>query len=86
MKITAGPTIEKYASYFDIPVEEVLNWANAYINKPEWFPETEPTEKERAESIKQYIKSQVEGNINERIRARIAEAKQKKPSADMPQL
>ena len=72
MKLTAGPTIEKYAKYFDIPIEEVLVWANSYINKPEWFPDTEPTAKERAESIKRFIADQVNGSINERIRARIS--------------
>lgn len=79
MNITKGPTLEKYATYFDIPLDEVLEWVNGYVNQPEVNCPDQPyeaTEAERFTSIGGYIKRQVAGTANERIRMANAARKQ----------
>ena len=66
MNVTAGPVIQKYATVYDISVQEVVDWVNAYINLPGEFPALiaagviEPAEKDRAQSIMEYIKREVQ--------------------------
>lgn len=80
MNITKGPATEKFAAVFDIPVEEVIEWVAAYVNRPETeFPELvkdgfiEPTEEERFRSIAAYIKARIADSADARIRESIAE-------------
>lgn len=71
MKITKGPMLEKYARYFDVPIDEVVDWVNSYVNHPGDFhnPELiEKTEAQRLESIKAYITMRIDESSNERIR------------------
>ena len=78
MKITRGPMLEKYARYFNVPIDEVVEWVNAYVNHPGDFhnPELiEKTEAERMQSIKGYITMRINDTSNERIRASIAAEK-----------
>ncbi len=84
MNITKGPVIEKFAALFDIPVEEVIEWVAAYVNRPETeFPELvkdgliEPTEEERFRSIAAYIKARIADSADARIRESISEDKRK---------
>lgn len=72
MKITKGPMLERFAQTFEIDLEEVIDWVNAYVNNPELFQNAEKTERERLESIKKYITWRMENSINARIRASIA--------------
>ncbi len=80
MNITKGPVIEKFAELFDIPVEEVIEWVAAYVNRPESeFPELvktgliEATDEERFRSIAAYIKSRIADSADARIRESIAD-------------
>lgn len=71
MKITKGPMLEKYARYFNVPIDEVVDWVNSYVNHPGDFhnPELiEKTEAQRLESIKEYITMRIDESSNERIR------------------
>ena len=84
MNITQGPVIEKFAALFDIPVEEVIEWVDAYVNRPESeFPYlverglVEKTEEERFRSIAAYIKARIADSADARIRESIAEDKRK---------
>jgi len=79
MKITKGPMLEKYARYFDVPIDEVVDWVNSYVNHPGDFhnPELiEKTEAQRLESIKAYITKRIDESSNERIRKANAARKQ----------
>lgn len=79
MRITTGPMLVKYADYFDIPIAEVVEWVNRYVNHPEDFhnPELiEKTEAQRLESIKAYITKRIDESSNERIRQANAARKQ----------
>lgn len=78
MKITKGPMLEKYARYFNVPIDEVVDWVNSYVNHPGDFhnPELiEKTEAERMQSLKGYITMRINATSNYRIRASIAEEK-----------
>ena len=82
MNITKGPVIEKFSALFDIPVEEVIEWVAAYVNRPESeFPDlverglVEKTDEERFRSIAAYIKSRIADSADARIRESIAEEK-----------
>ena len=84
MNITKGPVIEKFSALFDVPVEEVIEWVAAYVNRPETeFPELvkdgliEPTEEERFRSIAAYIKARIADSADARIRESIAEYRRK---------
>lgn len=80
MKVSAGPTVLKYAEAFGISVNDVIDWINSYINNPndhERLVELglyESTENDRAQSIMAYVKWEAEWleslahGINERIR------------------
>ena len=75
MRITRGPMLEKFAGYFDIPIAEVVDWVNRYVNHPEDFENQhliEKTESERVESIKAYIQMRINASSNERIRASLS--------------
>ena len=80
MNITQGPVIEKFAALFDIPVEDVIEWVAAYVNRPESeFPDLvkagliEKTEEERFRSIAAYIKARIADSADARIRESISE-------------
>ena len=84
MNITKGPVIEKFAALFDIPVEEVIEWVSAYVNRPETeFPDLveygliEATEAERFQSMADYIKWRISITADARIRESIEEEKRK---------
>ena len=84
MNITQGPAITKFSALFDIPVEEVIEWVSAYVNRQESeFPELlktgliEPTDEERFRSIAAYIKARIADSSDARIRESIAEEKRK---------
>lgn len=76
MNINEGPMIRKFAAMRDIPVKEVLFWANSYVNSPELFQNTEETTQERADSIKKYITYRVENSLTERIKRDILAQKE----------
>lgn len=73
MKITRGPMLEKFATTFGVDISEVVDWVNAYVNRPDEFPKAEATEKERFDSVRKYINYRLDNSINARIRASIAE-------------
>jgi hypothetical protein len=75
MKVTKGPMLEKFAKAFDMKLDDVLEWINAYVNNPELFPKAEETEKARFESIKRYITWRLENTTEYRIRASFEERK-----------
>lgn len=75
MKITRGPMLEKFANAFEVEIDEVVEWVNAYVNRPEEFKHAETTEKERFESIKKYISWRLDNTSEARIRASIAAEK-----------
>lgn len=80
MKITKGPMLEKYARYFNVPIDEVVDWVNSYVNHPGDFhnPELiEKTEAQRLESIKEYITMRIDESSNQRIRQSIEQEKRK---------
>lgn len=71
MKITAGPTLQRYADVFDVPIDEVVEWVNGYVNTPtESCPgqKFEPTEKDRLACIKGYIEQRLFESSDGRIR------------------
>jgi hypothetical protein len=76
MNIRPGPMINKFAAQIDTSVAEVLKWANAYVNEPDLFVQTEKTAEERADSIKKYITFRVENSLNTRIRQDILRLKE----------
>lgn len=65
MRITAGPMVQKYSERFEIPIDEVLAWMNAYVNSPDQFPRLvelemiQPTAMERAEHIRAMIQDEL---------------------------
>lgn len=71
MKITRGPMLDKFATTFGIDISEVVEWVNAYVNRPDEFPKAEATEKERFDSIRKYINWRLDNSVNARIRASI---------------
>lgn len=76
MNIKEGPAIREFAAIRGIPVKEVLDWANTYVNHPgEFYCDTEKTVEERLESIKGYIKMRLDTSINARIRKQIEDRK-----------
>jgi len=84
MNITQGPAITKFSALFDIPVEEVIEWVSAYVNRQESeFPELvktgliEATDEERFRSIAAYIKARIADSADARIRESISEDKRK---------
>lgn len=78
MNITEGPSIRRFAELFDLTVDEVIEWVNAYVNHPDEFVcTTEPTEKERFKSISKYIKWRIDETADAHIRQRIALSKEK---------
>ena len=84
MNITQGPVIEKFSALFDVPVEEVIEWVSAYVNRPDTeFPDLveygliEETEEERFKSMADYIKWRISITADARIRESIAEDRRK---------
>ena len=59
MNITPGPSILAYAETFAVPVAEVVEWVSTYINTYPAAWESDPTEKERAASIRAYMEKEV---------------------------
>ena len=60
MKITHGKMLEAYAQRIGGTIEEVLEWANCYVNTPEGnFPIYEDTPKERFESIRAFVEREL---------------------------
>ena len=61
--IKIGPVVERYATAFNVPPQEVVEWMNAYITGP-WpsalEPHLERTESEREASVKAYVKREVD--------------------------
>ena len=79
MRITQGPMLERFASVFDIPVDEVVEWVSAYVNTPETFENQhliEKTEKERFASIRKYVEMRLADTSDSRIRQFLAVTKQ----------
>lgn len=76
MRITQGPMLERFASVFDIPVDEVVEWVSNYVNHPEMFKRAEATEKERFASIKRYVEWRISQSSDHRIKQSIDLAKQ----------
>jgi hypothetical protein len=73
MKISSGPMLQRYATVFGMPIEQVVEWVNGYVNTPaEYAPlvKYEPTEKERFESIKAYIQWRLDNSTDGRIKAK----------------
>ena len=72
MNITQGPMLERFAALIDTKPSEVVEWVNQYVNHPELATTSEPTEKERFESIKAYIQRRIASSSDDRIRQSIA--------------
>ena len=68
MNITQGPMLERFAGIIDSKPSEVVEWVNQYVNHPELATTSEPTEKERFESIKAYIQGRIASSSGSRIR------------------
>ena len=68
MNITQGPMLERFAAIIDVKPSEVVEWVNQYVNHPELATTSEPTEKERFESIKAYIQGRIASSSDSRIR------------------
>ena len=68
MNITQGPMLERFAGIIDTNPSEVVEWVNQYVNHPELATTSEPTEKERFESIKAYIQGRIASSSDSRIR------------------
>lgn len=76
MNFKEGPASREFATIRGIPIKEVLDWANAYVNHPgEFYCDTENTVGERLESIKGYIKMRLDASINAMIRKQIEDRK-----------
>ena len=85
MNITKGPAITKFSALFDIPAEEIIEWVNGYVNRPEAeFPDLvdykliEKTETKRFKSMADYIKWRISITADARIRESIVEEKREK--------
>ena len=72
MNITQGPMLERFAGIIDSKPSEVVEWVNQYVNHPELATTSEPTEKERFESIKAYIQGRIASSSDSRIRQSLA--------------
>ena len=72
MNITQGPMLERFAGIIDVKPSEVVEWVNQYVNHPELATTSEPTEKERFESIKAYIQGRIASSSDARIRHSLA--------------
>ena len=72
MNITQGPMLERFAGIIDSKPSEVVEWVNQYVNHPELATTSEPTEKERFESIKAYIQVRIASSSDSRIRQSLA--------------
>ena len=72
MNITQGPMLERFAGIIDTNPSEVVEWVNQYVNHPELATTSEPTEKERFESIKAYIQGRIASSSDSRIRQSLA--------------
>jgi hypothetical protein len=68
IKIRKGPTLQRYADIYGCEVEEVVEWVNDYVNNGEKYQLAEPTDKERAESIKGYISAMINCSTYGRIK------------------
>ena len=58
MKITPGPAITRYAEKFGIAVDEVVAWVSDFVHHPGDWGWIEQSEKERAKSIVDYMRSE----------------------------
>ena len=72
--------MQRYAAVFDVPVAEVFEWISGYVNHPErMFPDQfkagliEETDTLRFKSIAGYIKRQIDGSADQRIRSELSE-------------
>ena len=72
MNITQGPMLERFAGIIDSKPSEVVEWVNQYVNHPELATTSEPTEKERFESIKAYIQGRIASSSDSHIRQSLA--------------
>lgn len=73
MKISKGPMLEKYSRMTDVPIGEVMEWINLYVNQPELFDfQTEETEQERFTSIKLYVLYMLDNSTTQRIKNNVA--------------
>jgi hypothetical protein len=79
IKISKGPTIEKFALCFisgldydqDEAINEVINWISGYVNGP--WSETQLTfiednEKDRLKSIKQYMEFRLKHSVTQKVK------------------
>lgn len=69
MKISKGPMLEQYALLIGENIETVVEWVNNYVNHPGEITTQEATEKERLESIKEYITREIENSVTHRIKS-----------------
>lgn len=58
MRITAGDTLKKYATIKNIPIKEVVEWVNDYVNRP--GQDSEWTTERRLKEIQLFILTEIE--------------------------
>lgn len=66
IKVTLGPTVQRYADCYGIPPAEVVDWINSYIRHD--GEHREATEESRRDSIFEYVKDQVNCSTYGRIK------------------
>ena len=74
IKVTIGPSINRYAACYGVKTQEVLDWINEYIEVP--TEHREATEEERRDSIIGYVKAMIDCSKYGRIKASIAREKE----------
>ena len=83
IKINKGPMLQRFAETFGQELDfdgcealdDVVQWVSEYVNGPwpqELLPYLEQTERERFDSIKQYILMRLENSTAGRIKAQLA--------------
>lgn len=94
-RIKKSPLMFEYARIFglleykqggEVDCQEVCDWINDYVNHPQkFFCEAESTPEERLESIKTYVKREIESSITHKIKGELHDAKRndfKSPEAE----
>lgn len=66
IKVTIGPTVQRYADCYGCDPVEVCEWINSYIEHP--TENREATEEERRDSIIGYVKAMVNCSTYGRIK------------------
>jgi len=83
IKLKSGPLIEKYAHIYGCEIKDVLEWMNDYINHPEKYNAPEPTEKDRADSIKGYVEAMIKCSTYGRIKQALDQIKNDEARKDL---